>query len=42
MNIDLAKQKAINYIKEIARDKEEENTMLRGLLVLEDAIKGDI
>lgn len=42
MNIEEAKDRARAYIKELARSKAEEEAMLSGMLILEDALKGDI
>lgn len=42
MNIEEAKDRARAYIKELARSKVEEEAMLSGMLILEDALKGDI
>lgn len=43
MNIEEAKKRAEEYIKELsAGNKDYENMLLRGVLILEDAIKGDI
>lgn len=42
MNLEEAKNQARAYIKELARSKEEENAMLSGVLILEDAINGEL
>lgn len=42
MNIEEAKDRARAYIKELARSKAEEEAMLSGMLILEDALNGDI
>lgn len=42
MNLDDAKSRARAYIKELALDEEEQIAMERGMLILEDAINGDI
>lgn len=42
MNLEEAKDRARAYIKELARSKAEEEAMLSGMLILEDALKGDI
>lgn len=42
MNIDEAKDRARAYIKELARSKDEEEAMLSGMLILEDALNGEI
>lgn len=42
MNLDEYKAKARAYIKELAKSKEEENAMLSGMLILEDAINGEL
>lgn len=43
MNLEIAKEKAREQIKTLAGgDKEKENNMLSGMLILEDAINGDI
>lgn len=42
MNIDEAKDRARAYIKELARSKTEEEAMISGMLILEDALNGEI
>ncbi len=42
MDIDEAKDRARAYIKELAKSKKEEEAMISGMLILEDAINGDI
>lgn len=42
MNIDDAKDRARAYIKELAKSKTEEEAMLSGMLILEDALNGEI
>lgn len=42
MNLDDAKDRARAYIKELAKSKTEEEAMLSGMLILEDALNGDI
>jgi hypothetical protein len=42
MNLEEAKDRARAEIKELARSKAEEKAMLSGMLILEDAINGDI
>lgn len=42
MNLDDAKDRARTYIKELARSKTEEEAMISGMLILEDALNGDI
>jgi hypothetical protein len=43
MNLEEAKKRARAYIKELAKgDKDYEWKLINGMLILEDAIKGDI
>lgn len=42
MNLDDAKDRARAYIKELAKSNTEEEAMISGMLILEDAINGDI
>lgn len=42
MNLEEAKDRARAYIKELARSKDEEEAMISGMLILEDALNGDI
>lgn len=43
MSLEEAKRKARDYIKDLAKgDKELENILLQGMLILEDAINGEI
>lgn len=42
MNLDYAKEQAREQIKQLARSKAEENAMLSGMLILEDAINGEL
>lgn len=42
MNLEYAKELARKQIKELARSQAEENAMLSGMLILEDAINGEL
>lgn len=42
MNLEEAKDRARVHIKELARSKAEEEAMISGMLILEDALNGDI
>ena len=42
MNLDYSKEQAREQIKQLARSKAEENAMLSGMLILEDAINGEL
>lgn len=42
MNLEEAKRQARDYIKELASSKEQEDAMISGMLILEDAINGEL
>lgn len=42
MNLEYAKELAREQIKQLARTREEENAMLSGMLILEDALNGEL
>lgn len=42
MTMDEAKDRARAYIKDLAQSKDEEQAMLSGMLILEDALNGEL
>lgn len=42
MTMEEAKNRARAYIKDLARSKAEEEAMISGMLILEDALNGEI
>ena len=42
MNIEEAKSRARAYIEELAQSEEEKNTLISGMLILEDALNGEL
>ena len=42
MELEKAKDAARAYIKELAKSKQEYNDMISGMLILEDAINGEL